>query len=269
MSKEIILSKIDNLPVRLSGTWIKRKHHFLQEYARILTVGMGKKWQGRLTFLDLFAGPGSCMIEKTNEELAGSPLLAFQHEFGCYIFVEESPVLMNTLKTRCKNFPKFASTKFIQADCNQCIDQIIKQMPKDYLNFAFIDPTDIDIHYETIKALSKNPTGVDLLMNIQYGMDFKRNYGNYMKQGADSKLARFLGKDFDRSLLKKPKDVIEIYKLRLEELGYGTVKFREIAVANSKNAQMYFLLFASKHPRGLYYWEQISKKDEQGQGELF
>ena len=47
------------------------------------------------------------------------------------------------------------------------------------------------------------------------------------------------------------------------------VKFREIAVANSKNAQMYFLLFASKHPRGLYYWEQISKKDEQGQGELF
>lgn len=264
-----ILSKIDNLPVRLSGTWIKRKHHFLQEYAKILTVGMRYKWQGRLTFLDLFAGPGSCMIEKTNEELAGSPLLALQHEFGCYIFVEETPALINALKIRCKNFPKFPSIKFMQADSNQCIDQIIKQMPKDHLNLAFIDPTDIDIHYETIKALSELPTGVDLLMNIQYGMDLKRNYGNYMKQGTDSKLARFLGKNFDRSRLKEAKDVIEIYKSRLEELGYGTVKFREIAVANSKNAQMYFLLFASKHPRGLDYWKKISKKDEQGQEELF
>ncbi len=271
MTKEALISNIDGLPVRSSGIWIKRKHYFLEEYAKIFTIGMKHKWQGRLTFLDLFAGPGRCLIEPAGHEVDGSPLLALQQDFSQYIFVEETTALMEALQKRCDHSPKTKSIKFIQDDSNRCITQIISQIPAGHLSLAFIDPTDIDIHFETIKALSKLSTGVDLIMNIQYGMDLKRNFDYYMKQGAESKLARFMGADFDISILrnKEPKDVIEIYKSRISDLGYKTVKYRDISVANTKNAQMYFLLFASKDPRGTDFWEKISKKDEQGQGELF
>ena len=267
MPKEVIISKIDGLPLRPSGIWIKRKHYYLKEYAKIFTTGMSKKWEG-LTFLDLFAGPGRCLIEGSTPE-DGSPLIALQFPFSAYIFVEECDVLMDALQKRCVGSPKIGSIAFIQKDANKNIGDIIEKMPQNHLNLAFIDPTDIDIHFDTIKALSGLPTGVDLLMNIQYGMDIKRNFKTYRAQGEISKLQRFLGMDYDLSRLKRPHDVIEVYKARISELGYKTVEFRDISVRNTNNAEMYFLLFASKHPTGLKFWTEISKKDEQGQQEFF
>ncbi len=267
-SKEIILSSIDGLPVRPSGSWIKRKHYYLKEYAKIFTTGMGKKWSGRLTFIDLFAGPGRCLVDQTVHE-DGSPLIALQYAFSKYIFVEETGVLMDALQKRCATSPKSNSIAFIPGDSNKSINDVISRMPAGNLNLAFIDPTDIDIHFETIKALANFSNGVDLLMNIQYGMDIKRNFKVYRGQGEVSKLARFMGVDFDLSKLKKSLDVIEAYKARIGELGYKTVEFRDISVKNRNNAEMYFLLFASKHPTGLKFWTEISKKDEQGQQEFF
>jgi three-Cys-motif partner protein len=271
MSQENPISNVDGMPVRPSGLWIKRKHYFLQQYADIFTKGMIKKWQGRLTFIDLYAGPGKCVIKETAQEPEGSPLLALQYDFNRYVFVEETSSLMAALQTRCSQSPKKDSIKFLQVDCNQCIQQIINEIPPGHLSLAFIDPTDIDIHYATIKALAQISTGVDLLMNIQYGMDLKRNFDSYLKRGEESKLSRFLRSDFDISQLKgkEAKDVIEVYKSRIRELGYQTVEHRDITVTNTKNAPMYFLLFASKDPRGLDFWQKISKKDEQGQWELF
>jgi len=271
MPKAIILSKIDQLPVRPSGIWINRKHYYLREYAKIFTTGMKYKWSGRLTFVDLFAGPGRCLIERTGALEDGSPLIALQYDFNKYIFVEETPVLMDALKKRCGHASQRTSITYIQKDANTSINEIIREIPSKNLSLAFIDPTDIDIHFDTIRALSQVNNGVDLLINIQDGMDLKRNFKTYYRQGKNSKLARFMGTDFDITQLKgkEARDVIEIYKSRIRALGYGTVEHRDIHVKNTKNAPMYFLLFASKHPRGLDYWKKISKKDEQGQEELF
>lgn len=183
--------------------------------------------------------------------------------------MEESGILMEALQKRCTGSPKIKSISFIRDDANQSIGDVIKLMPHDHLSLAFIDPTDIDIHFDTVKALAGFSNGVDLLMNIQYGMDIKRNFIRYRGQGEVSKLQRFLGTDFDLSQLKEPRDVIEAYKIRIGKLGYKTVEFRDITIRNTTNAQMYFLLFASKHPTGLKFWTEISKKDEQGQQELF
>ncbi len=51
------ISSIDGLPVRDSGPWIQRKYFFLKRYMDIFTRGMKAKWQGRLSYIDLFAGP--------------------------------------------------------------------------------------------------------------------------------------------------------------------------------------------------------------------
>ena len=83
------ISSIDGLLVRDSGSWIHRKYFFLKRYMYIFTQGMKTKWH-HLTYIDLFAGPGRCLIRDTNSEVDGSPLIALGYEFSKYIFVEEN-----------------------------------------------------------------------------------------------------------------------------------------------------------------------------------
>ncbi|MBM3251796.1 MAG: hypothetical protein FJZ11_03340 [Candidatus Omnitrophica bacterium] len=75
------------------------------------------------------------------------------------------------------------------------------------------------------------------------------------------------GVDWDK--LNSPHDAVKLYKERIKDLGYQTVEFKDITIRNTLNAPMYFLLFASKNPRGLHFWQEITKKDHSGQPELF
>ena len=102
-------------------------------------------------------------------------------------------------------------------------------------------------------------------------MDLKRNFKRYLQEGGASKLARFLGGEWKGSRMEEARDALDLFKRRLsEKLGYSTVQFKDVGVRNyGRNALMYFLVFASKHPRGLDFWKKITRKDETGQMEFF
>jgi len=263
-----LTSRVDGLVVRPSGLWIKQKYYYLKRYLDIFSKGMKNKWRGNLTYCDLFAGPGRCLINSLNREEDGSPLIALQYDFKKYIFVEESKELIEALKSRCKNSPKFNRIEFLERDCNKDVDKIIPTIDATSLNLIFIDPTGIDVHYKTIEKIVKGRR-TDLLINVQLGMDITRNFLAYRKKGDNSKLGLFLGGNVDWNKLKNPKDAVKLYKERIKGLNYQTVEFKDITVRNTLNAPMYFLLFASKHPKGLYFWKEITKKDHSGQLELF
>ncbi len=55
------LSTNDGLPVRISGEWSKRNHHYLKNYFGITTASMRKKFN--LVYLDVMAGPGRGKME--------------------------------------------------------------------------------------------------------------------------------------------------------------------------------------------------------------
>jgi three-Cys-motif partner protein len=263
-----LTSEIDGLVVRPSGIWIQQKYYYLKRYLDIFSKGMKNKWKGNLTYIDLFAGPGRCFIDAIHKEQDGSPLIALQHDFRKYVFVEESKELIEALKKRCKNSPKFNRVEFIEGDCNKVVDRIIPHVDPRGLNLIFIDPTGIDIHYKTIEKIV-NDKRADLLINVQLGMDITRNFHIYKKKGDTSKLGLFLGGNVDWDKLKKPQDAVKLYKERIKTLGYQTVEFKDVTIRNTQNAQMYFLLFASKNPKGLHFWTEITKKDHSGQLELF
>lgn len=258
--KNKLISKVDGLSVRPSGPWIDRKRFFLKRYADIFTRGMKAKWP--LTYIDLFAGPGRCSITDRPEEVEGSPLIALNYEFSKYIFVEAEQEDFEALKQRCSKSPKFSKIQFIHGDCNLVIDQAEPVG----LSLAFIDPTGIDIHFDTIRALADSRR-VDLLMNIQFGMDIKRNFHLYQQKKDGSQLDLFLGEKVDWDGIKTPVDVIKLYKTRIRHLGYETVEY-QIVVKNTKQVPMYFLFFASKNPKGLEFWKKITTKDESGQYNL-
>lgn len=261
-TKKALVSTRDGLSVRPSGAWIDKKHFYLRRYMDILTKGMGRKWE--LTYIDLFAGPGRCLIESTGVEKDGSPLLSLDYGFSKYVFVEANPVDLDALKTRCKNSPKHPNIDFILGDCNRIVEKITPSG----LSLAFIDPTGIDVSFETVRKLTHGRR-VDILMNIQLGMDIKRNFERYKKQGDGSDLGVFLGGNVPWSDIKTARDAIDLYRQRIKGLGYGAVEFKDVTVRNSQSVPMYFLFFASKDPRGLDFWRKITTKDEAGQYELF
>ena len=258
-----LVSMVDGLPVRPSGTWIERKHFFLRRYMEIFTKGMGTKWE--TTYIDLFAGPGRCLIEPLSSEKDGSPLFSLEYGFSKYIFVEKDSKDLEALKTRCKGSPKFSRIEFLHGNCNEIIDQI---RPTG-LTLAFVDPTGIDIHFETLRKLTEGRK-VDMLLNIQFGMDIKRNFTRYKKQGDSSDLGQFLGGNIPWPSIRSPQEAMKLYMQKIGGLGYGTTEWKNIVVRNTKrNVPMYFLCFASRHSRGLDFWKKITMKDEQGQLEMF
>lgn len=258
------VSSIDGLPVRDSGPWIRRKYFHLQRYLDIFTRGMNAKWGGRLSYIDLFAGPGRCLIRDTASEVDGSPLIALNYAFSKYILVEENPANLRALRQRCLKSTKHGSIEIIAGDCNVVIDQVVPEG----LSLAFIDPTGIDVHFDTIRKLTSG-RAVDLLMTVQFGMDMKRNFQRYQKEGNRSELWKFLGGDVDWSAVTDVHAALALFKARVKGLGYQTAEFREIVVRNvQRNVPMYFLFFASKSTKGLEFWHKITARDETGQYQL-
>ncbi|MBM3248000.1 MAG: three-Cys-motif partner protein TcmP [Candidatus Omnitrophica bacterium] len=265
---KIINSKIDGLIVRPSGPWIKQKYFYFKRYLDILTKGMKNKWAGNLTFVDLFAGPGRCLIEKTNEDIEGSSLISLQYGFRQYIFIEEQKELIKVLEERCRKSPEFSKIVFLQGDCNGIVEETIRKIDSSSLSLIFADPTGLDLHFSTIEQITLQRK-VDLLLNIQFGTDIKRNFKLYKKQGDSSKLGLFLGGEVNWSKVNLPIDAIKLYKEVIGRLGFKTVEFKDITIKNTMNTPMYFLLFASKNPRGLDFWKKTTVKDLSGQPELF
>jgi len=79
----------DHLPARPTGQWVQGKNYYLCRYLDIMTHGVVKKWEAKLAYVDLFAGPGRSIIRDTGEEVEGSPVLSLKYEFAKYIFVDK------------------------------------------------------------------------------------------------------------------------------------------------------------------------------------
>jgi len=65
----------DGLPVMCVCNWAKSKHYYIENYLDLFVRAISRKWGGNINYLDLFCGPGKCLLRKTGEEVDGSPLI--------------------------------------------------------------------------------------------------------------------------------------------------------------------------------------------------
>jgi three-Cys-motif partner protein len=255
------ISPSDRLPIRDSGPWIEKKHKLLAYYAHLFATGMKNTFKSRV-YLELFSGPGKCVIRDTGTEAPGSPLKVIGHEFTKFIFTEKCLPAAEALATRLEPFENSRHTEIWCGDCAEAIQHI--RIPTGSLTFAFIDPTGIGhAPFALIEALHRK-TRCDLLINIQHGMGIKMNIHQY-KPDADeqSALTRFLGNDHWKRLPRhNPGDffrgVLDLYKQQLESIGFAFTG-REVLIETQKRTPLYLLLFASKHQRGKEFWEKSLK----------
>jgi hypothetical protein len=57
---------------------------------------------------------------------------------------------------------------------------------------------------------------------------------------------------------------LEAYKRGLSGLGYRAIK-DYVLERNTRNVPLYYLIFASKHPKGAEFWDKIAGRSEAGQ----
>ena len=276
MPEQAILGN-DGLIVRDSGSWAKEKLYYLGRYLKILSVGMKNKWRGQLYYIDLFAGPGRCRIRDTQEEIDGSPLVALLgFDFAKYFFFETDDACYEALDARARTRApgKWDRVKLIPGDCNVTIEKA--GLPSEGLGLAFIDPTGISqISFDTVRKLTAGRQ-VDLIINFPEGMGIRMNLHQYT-QTDENALDRFMGSTrwkerHPKALTSFDQVCTEIageYLDNLRTLGYLAVDSDWIPVRTEQNTLLYYLLFASKHPRGNDFWRKIKRIGPHGQRELF
>jgi three-Cys-motif partner protein len=265
---QIPLVAEDGLPARPSGAWVLDKKVYVEKYLGIFTKGVSNKWGGKLAYVDLFSGPGKNIIRETGEEIDGSPLLALKCDFAHYVFVDV-PEVLSTLRLRLQQHPKISRISFVEGNCNDVIDKVLEVLPPDHLTLAFIDPTGLQICFDTIRRLVYGRK-VDLLMTIQFGMGIKLNLPQYFKTEGDA-LTSFLGnsdwrKDVEEggTFFEAGKRILDRYMKQLRTLDYLDTKDRQM-VRNDQNTPLYFVIMASRHKLGEKFWTEVTKISPSGQ----
>ncbi|HYB62467.1 MAG TPA: three-Cys-motif partner protein TcmP [Methylomirabilota bacterium] len=266
----------DGLVVRESGRWVKDKLYYLEHYLKIFSVGMHNKWLGKLYYVDLFSGPGRCFIRETREEVDGSPLIALKYDFANYFFFENDPACYDALVKRIKTKApdKIRSISVIQGNCNDEITRV-KPPASPSLGLAFIDPTGISqLSFDTIRTLVKQRK-MDLIINFPEGMAIRMNLHQY-RESENTALDTFMGSDRWREQYKlQPTSFDQVCRLiaqeyldNLRRLGYEVVDGSQVPVRTEGNTLLYYLLFASKNPKGNEFWKKIGTISSSGQRKL-
>ena len=262
----------DGLPVLLQGSWSKDELYFVSYFSSLFNRGMKNLWSTR-AYVDLFAGPGVCKDRDTGSEFRGSPLAALECKtpFTHLFFNDIDESFVNALKKRQEQLHAEANVQYFNADCNQAAKQIAVQIPTGALTLAFIDPWNYEIRFDGLAHLGQRPA-TDLIVTF-HGPAIKRN-AHHEIVAVDA----FLNDKSWRSQywasqgnVSRPPTTVLIDTFRnslRSELGY--TQFGEpMTIKNANGLPIFYLLFASKHKRGLDFWEKSSARLPSGQGMMF
>lgn len=275
-----LVEEDDGLPTRQSGPWAEFKLSFWARYIDIATSAMSdhKKWNG-LSYVDPFCGPGVCHIkDDPSRRFPGSPLIAAasEHPFRRLILCDKNPRHADACQERIQRITPCVDLQLFRDDSNTLIGQMVAQIVPGSLTLAIIDHTGLHASFDLVSTLA-SAGAVDLLVLVPDAYDILRNVQRTYLPDPDSNLDRFLGPDSnwrdEWSALGDPTGVngrrlfATIYQRQLQRL-LGYQGFGE-KVISGPNGPMYRLIFASKHPRGLEFWDKVTRKDRSGQRDMF
>lgn len=254
----------DGLPARVVGPWSRHKHFILNQYLGIFAAGMRKKWPRRV-YIDLFAGPGVCADDDARSFFAGSPLLALAQPFTDHIYVDLDPVATGALRRRIEERAPARNVTILTGDCNQVIDEVIGALPKrDCIAFAFLDPTNWEVHFETIRKLA-DKRRVDLLVTF---------HAQNMKRASTVAYQPRLDDFFGTPTWRKDKvvptlsNMVSCYSNQLATIGYlprSTARDIKVTRSSANQSLKYLMPFYSKNDRGYDFFDKVTTENYDGQ----
>jgi three-Cys-motif partner protein len=279
----------DGLAVRPSGAWAIKKLDYLRRYIDIFVTSMHNKPWRALNYIDLFAGPGKCRVRSNSEIFLGSPLIALKatYPFSGYYFGDLEPGNITTLQKRCSVSPVAEQVNYCVGDSNKTVRRIVDHISKidrefirgqwPSLNLAFLDPTGIDLHWETVKRLAQI-NRMDLIIHYSQ-MGLSRLMPNVFDSTEENRIDSFFGDREWRDIYREwqgkiglHRQLIDHYKNKLCNLGYADIRGlipEPLMRSKKKKAPLYRLIFASKHELAHDFWRKTTSRDVYGQHRLF
>ena len=273
------LSAQDNLPVRCVGEWAYDKIYRLVQYFGTFAGGMSKKWVG-LNYVEICSGPGRCITREDRKEIDGTAMAIIRNKhfpkLKKGVFIDASPRVVGILNQRINALGASHIAEAVVGDYSNAagLCRTLGRLPDSCLNLVFIDPTECDVPFSTIQRIVAHLQNADLLINVAIGTDVNRNIANAATDPsfarAKQKYESFLGlpgfcsrpdvvalaKLADHDDLKRK--FADAYKEHLHKLGYVHTDIRAVR-------HYYYLLFASRHPRGLKFWLDSCTYEPDGQ----
>ena len=234
------------VPYPPAHSWTEKKLEFLEKYLPAF-VKATKKAFSRY-YVDGFAGPGYNQKED-GTLIKGSPLLAVEHEFTGFFFVEKKCKNYNLL---IKNLEEAgAPMGAIQCYCgdfNEYVDEILKRIHPKSPTVFFLDPFGLELKWTTVEKIAQREKADVFILISSSG-------ANRVKNEHPEVLDRFFGDDSWRSIRPNPgeswfKAFTEAYRDRMRSLGLQGTEL-VIVARNKKNAPLHALAFHSKHPVAL------------------
>ncbi len=281
---KFLLPDADGLPILESQAHTLYKLRQIAFYMEMFNTALKKQnWIDRY-YIDLYAGPGKNQIDQ--QIYLGSPLLALTSvtPFTQYRFNEKDADRNAALQQRANASSLNSMVKTYQFDANEIVKAICEEITqRDALsklrnkwptcNLAVLDPFGLELEWSTVERLARIRR-MDLIINFSTN-GLIRNADQAVNSQQDTIVDRFFGTrawrdkyDPSASPTVKRRGWIDFYQERLQHFGYE-IKLdpdfggAEITVKNKKNAQIYSLIFASKHPLGNTLWKGAAKDANQ------
>jgi three-Cys-motif partner protein len=193
--------------------------------------------------------------------------LSQKYPFTHYIFVDSDINHVSALELRSRGVAPNSLKRILRGDCNDStvLKEIVQFIPSQALCLAFIDPFNWNIDFDTVRTLATSRR-LDIILVFQLG-GMKR-----AMQYNPASLSRFFGDDgkWHEVYTSTPPHsrtsvLLEYYKQRLSTLGYlGQNYPSEVPVVNTKNVLLYYMVFATKHPRGQDFWRKSIQRTANG-----
>jgi three-Cys-motif partner protein len=275
----------DDLPARCVGPWSADKLYYVARYLELFSRAMHKRFSVR-HYLDLFAGPGWCVLDDGSGETPGSPLIALSlaHRFTRYHFVDADATAASSLRQRVNRLGwRAPEVQIYEEDANEVVTRLKRAVPSSALSVAVIDPTGLHFRFDSLRILTDGRR-MDLIYLFPEGMAAKRNLQTFLDQD-HSALDEVLGTRDWRSTVAPQlrrqlepqaywdaigRPLVQTLQNQLAGLGYQSIHLGSeiIAVRNRTRVPLYYLVFASKHARGHQFWHAVSSYDPTGQKRL-
>lgn len=262
------------------GYWSQIKLDILREYAVAYSKILASQPGLSPVYVDAFAGAGIHELKATGELLPGSPLnaLSVDPPFAEIYLIDLDGVKVAHLQ----KLIGYRRNVFIyEGDCNRVlIDRVLPRIQ--YEDFrrglCLLDPYGLTLNWEVIEKIGKMKS-IDMFLNFPI-MDINRNALWTNPAGVASedvhRMTQFWGDDSWRSvvyasqgkifggddLIKKAnnRQIVNAFRNRLREVaGFSQVP-EPIPMRNSKNADVYYLFFASQKRAGAKIARHIFKK---------
>jgi three-Cys-motif partner protein len=263
------------------GHWSEIKLEIVEKYGTAYTSAFRNARNLKKYYIDAFSGAGVHVSKRTKEAIEGSPARALkvQPPFDGFYFIDMDADKTAYLKKLCGSRE---DVHIHTGDSNSYLTkQLLPTIKYEKFNRALclLDPYGLHLDWDVMLQAGQSKA-IDMFLNFPV-MDMNRNAfwktpGAVPKEGLE-RMTRFWGDDSwkqvayaestQQNLFSSPdlikqdnETIVRAFRERLQHVAGFTFVPEPLAMKNSTNAIVYYLIFASQKPVAKKIIDDIFKK---------